>query len=447
MTECNPFELSRRLAHVEQAAWDWQERWPELAAPQDQPLQAHRALLSQQQFDEVRSELPERDPLRAPVLRWLAHLLDQRVNQQTLIQCAELRYHEEHPWTGPAGKSSTLHSSVVALVEGRAGNDWFAHLVQHAAKLSEAELGSWQRRLEVARRLGYEHLDAVELPTPAVYEIAAEVFDASDALVRALDEQLGSHDPGRISRLLALGAHEVPLTFPAHLNARTVADWFRDTALLQDVKLRTFRWPNPLGGSSYALALDRFGHHLRLALAPRHQPFVIAADPLGLEAHAHGWLFASLLDNQSFQRRHLEASPAQQADVRRAIARLGLVELRLRAFKVLLRRLLLDVDHRQRASELEALSARWAGVPLPRPLLAVVPRLQASDPQRLCAIGMATVRAAELVESHNDDWFRNPRAVDQLRSESDLPPKLLVAEEQVRAGLKQYIARLEKQLQ
>jgi hypothetical protein len=47
---------------------------------------------------------------------------------------------------------------------------------------------------------------------------------------------------------------------------------------------------------------------------------------------------------------------------------------------------------------------------------------------------LASVRARELTESHDEDWFRNPRAVDQLRSEAALPPQCETSPDDLRAG-------------
>src|SRR5690606_10796759 len=85
------------------------------------------------------------------------------------------------------------------------------------------------------------------------------------------------------------------LTFPTHLSPPTLGDWFRETRLLEAVRLRPFGWPKPLAASSFGVALDRFGSAWQRALAPRDQPFVVACDPLGLNESTTGWLFAGLL--------------------------------------------------------------------------------------------------------------------------------------------------------
>jgi hypothetical protein len=60
--------------------------------------------------------------------------------------------------------------------------------------------------------------------------------------------------------------------------------------------------------------------------------------------------------------------------------------------------------------------------------------LHLDDGQRFAGLLLAPLRARELTESHDEDWFRNPRGVDQLRSEAALPPQCEVSPEELRAG-------------
>src|SRR5690606_31471232 len=127
-----------------------------------------------------------------PLLRWLSHLTELRVNQHSHLQCAQLRYHELHPLHVPPRTPTTLHDSVCWLVHDRRDAPWLTHLVQHASKLSAAQTLLWQRRMEVARRLGYSDIDAVELPSADVYALAEWVFEATDALLLQSVEQLAA---------------------------------------------------------------------------------------------------------------------------------------------------------------------------------------------------------------------------------------------------------------
>jgi len=59
-------------------------------------------------------------------------------------------------------------------------------------------------------------------------------------------------------------------------------------------------------------------------------------------------------------------------------------------------------------------------------------RLRNDDAQRFLAVALAARRFTSLVEDHDEDWFRNPRAIERLRSEAQLPPRVSVDAEGVR---------------
>jgi hypothetical protein len=45
------------------------------------------------------------------------------------------------------------------------------------------------------------------------------------------------------------------------------------------------------------------------------------------------------------------------------------------------------------------------------------------DTQRFAGLLLAFERHQKLVQAHDEDWFKNPRASDQLLSEAALPPQ------------------------
>jgi hypothetical protein len=56
------------------------------------------------------------------------------------------------------------------------------------------------------------------------------------------------------------------------------------------------------------------------------------------------------------------------------------------------------------------------------------------DAQRLAGVFLAATRAAQLAEEHDEDWFRNPRAIEQLRAEARVPPATTCTTDSLRAG-------------
>jgi hypothetical protein len=434
MLNADPIELSRSIERAEDHMCEWHDRLTELALPGDTPLQPFRSLLSQDAHDEIREMLPEGDPLRPHLLRWQAHLLEQRVNAGMYIECAQNLYHEIHPLVEPERAQLTLDQLKRRLLSDVRRTHWLAQLGRCSGKLAAAQQLLWQRRAEVYRRLKGPSLDEAELPTSEVYDIARWVLQRTQPLVE--------RQPGLIASL-ERGLTNPSLTFPAHLGAAAFVDWFRETRLLEEAKLRSFTWPQPVCAGSFAIALERFGAELFRSFAPKSQPFVIAHEPMRLRDRTVGFLFARLLTNAAFQRRHLSAAPERAREIRRVWANVTVHELRLRAVRVWVREAL-QLPSKERAKAFEVLGEVVWGEPIHPNLIAVMPAVRADDGQKFCAIALAHSLNQELTDRHNEDWFRNPRAEEELRSMADLPPGSQADPTQVRAALGSYIDELEQ---
>ncbi len=76
--------------------------------------------------------------------------------------------------------------------------------------------------------------------------------------------------------------------------------------------------------------------------------------------------------------------------------------------------------------------------------MAVLPRVRPDDGQRLCALGLAHNLDEEFTTRHNEDWFRNPRAEEELRAIADKPPEVQADPAVVRTGLGRYLDELER---
>jgi hypothetical protein len=434
MLNVDPIELSRSLGRAEDSANAWHDRLTEIVLPGDLPLQSERALLCQDGYDQIREALHESDPLRPHLLRWVAHLLEQRVNAAMYVECAELTYHEIHKLVEPERVELTVDQLKRLLLSDKRRKEWLQQLSARASRLSQAQQLLWQRRVEVYRRLKGPSLDEAELPMAGVYELANWVLERTQPLVERAPSFLVS---------LERGLSNPALTFPAHLSAAPFVDWFRETRLLEEPKLRPFSFPPLVNAGSFGIALERFGAELFRSFAPKSQPFVIAYDPLRLNEWTAGFLFARLLTNSSFQRRHLGSAPSSARDVTRVWAQIALHEVRLRAVRVLVRQAL-QLFTKDRAAAFEALGEKTWGEPLGGNLLAVLPNVRAHDAQRLCAIGLAHALNEDFTDRHNEDWYRNPRAEEELRSIAGRPPETQANPDVVRAALGRYLDEIEK---
>jgi hypothetical protein len=137
---------------------------------------------------------------------------------------------------------------------------------------------------------------------------------------------------------------------------------------------------------------------------------------------------ASLLLAPAFLRRGLGLTDAEAARARRQQGLVALVALRLEAARVLLMQPALRGDGGAVHQEAEELTRRALGAPVPAGLALALPRLRPTAPARLLSFGLAAADALRLRDQHDEDWFRNPRAVLALRDRLDRAPEPAVSE-------------------
>ncbi len=433
----DPIALDQTLSRIADDVYDWEGALREAPEEAIDPFPLHRSKLTRTHFREL-CELPEDDPLRLSFLRWTYALMERRINAAWLTRAATQRHADLHPVAGGGNGKATLHDMVTNLLSSppqRAA--WWKVLSQHGAGLSQTEATLWLRRQAIARELDLESPDEFELPNSDVVELARAALDECLPL---LEEYSGSIEAWLESSL----GQDKASAFPARLNEAQLSDWFREERLLEDLRLRSWTLPQRLGPASFLRALDELGREFCHAAAPTTQPFVIAHDPYRLSDWSHGACFASLLLNPSFVERHLQLPPKNQRETLRGLAVAALLEWARRALKVCLR----PVALRSAAQTTEAYRDGMHhafGLEVAGELTHVVLPLSPADPQAFAGMALGFSRAQELTEQHDDDWFRNPRAVEQLRSEAQIPPATQVDAETLKsahAALRQSLAAL-----
>jgi len=72
------------------------------------------------------------------------------------------------------------------------------------------------------------------------------------------------------------------------------------------------------------------------------------------------------------------------------------------------------------------------------------PRL--GDAQRLAGVLLAAARSEQLAEEHDEDWYRNPRALEELRAAARQPPSTTCTTEALEAGAHALTAALAARL-
>jgi hypothetical protein len=125
----------------------------------------------------------------------------------------------------------------------------------------------------------------------------------------------------------------------------------------------------------------------------------------------------------------------------RALGRAALIDARLAALRVTLRAPALAGRHAMREAY-EAGSHRAVGVALPRGAAGALVRLHPDDAQRFAGLLLAATQAASLRDVHDEDWYRNPRAVEELRDRARLSPEPRTDEELLDRGARELAATL-----
>ncbi|MBK7585191.1 MAG: hypothetical protein IPI67_34010 [Myxococcales bacterium] len=413
--ELDLLRLDRQLGRAVVDWARWRRRLRRGAALEQDPFATY-AFISRLGYESVR-DLPEHDPLRAPMLRWLYRLVDDRANLSGLVAVASARAVDRHPVDSPEHATLTLAEILQRVLRDRdvpRSAEWLARYLELAGGVAELERRISERRSQIAEQLKLEP-DEVELPTGGLYEVAEHWLAATDD--RASEFQTsGLHAYVELS--LGLDA---PDGWPARLSAESLAGLFRDTRLLQGLPLEPGPLPAALAPASFARALSRLGAAFADALAPRDQPFVVAHDAFGLRRLAHGALLGGLVIERAFLTRALGLGSARAADAQRVMARVILLETRARALRLLLRRAA-QRGERAHRTEFEELTARVLSFPLRSDLAGAVFVPRRDEGQRFAAPLLAASHTRALIEDHERDWYRNPRAVEQLRAEASLPP-------------------------
>lgn len=380
------------------------------------PFLSRRLLTTRTAFQAV-SALPANDPLRQPLRRWIYALAEYRIDREAMIRVWHERYVEERVVSEPVrAKLSLARMMSGVLSEPRRSRAWADSFVRASAPLSVAVSVLWERRREVASRMGLSGPDEMEAPGTDAARAARAFLDATSDVMAELVAEGGTT---WLELGLGAGAAE---SFSAHLLPRTILDFFRETDLFRSIELDPGPLPAALAPASFVRALLRVGAAWVDAMAPRDQPFVVAHEPYGLRRRTMGALFGLLPAVPSFARRGLGVDASRVAAHVRALSGVWLVGARLAALRVLLRAPALEGRRALRASYEEEVQ-RTLLVHVPGDAAGALVRLHTDDIQRFAGLLLGVSLLERLKVEHDEDWYRNPRAVEQLRDDARLSPE------------------------
>jgi hypothetical protein len=424
--ELDLVRLDRQL-RTDASVWRrWRRRLPQGVTEVDDPF-VRMPSVTRQTFLAVRDR-PEHDPLRAPISRWLQRLLDDKANRVVITRESAARALLLHPIDVPERASLSLSAMLErALSDGPRRRAWLACFLERGGQAAELARLHAERRAEVVHRLGQGSSLESTAPCENVEELAR-------AWLGRTDDAFSDYRSSDFAELIELGlALEASGSAPARLSADVLAGLFRGTRLFDGLRLDLGQLPPALAPASFLRALARLGAAFADAAAPRDQPFSIAHDPFGLERFTRGALFASLPLSPPFAKRALGVSGGRARDHARALARSLLIETRARALRVVLRAPAFE-GARSFGIAFEELTERSFGARLGPEHAGLLLRLAADDAQRFVGWLLAASKANALTEAHDEDWFRNPRASEQLRAEAALPPAVVASPEALEAG-------------
>jgi hypothetical protein len=380
-------------------------------------------------------ELRGKDALAGALERWLLRIREQAELGARRAQLGQAHRVTLHAVVEPE-KTELPLSEIFnrSLARPRERGAYLRSYFASSAELAELVTRLWEERQMFAERLKAP-LDSFEVVSAALLPSARSFLTDTQAAY----ETLAVHDPERfLSAALAESAHQ---GWPARLSPRSVTELL-DRLWLDGLRVRPFALPQARGGSSFLLALAQLGRALSDAASALRAPFVLARDVFDLRRNEVGALLGSLPVSWAFATKQLGLGSSNTTDHVRALARALLVEARVAAFRVLLRELLAGGPGAVRR-DLAELSHTALGFELPHEVVGAFIRVRPRDSQRFAGILLAASRHEALVQTHDDDWFRNPRAIRELRAELGEPAPGETSEDALSAGARALRARLE----
>jgi hypothetical protein len=361
-------------------------------------------------------------PLRDALRQWVVALTQARIGAPAEVAWAraaavvtgdvagERRVSWRDAWRGVVAAPGAAEARVFLAAAASSGE-----------ALATAARARASRRLEVARRFGFEHPWTALVPgfqPEALRSAARRLLDATEMISEEVWRPVWRDaGPGAAVTLHGAVARDAGEGWPAHLTPRWLEESFAPGAT-RGLVVEMGELPPARGGSSFARALQVFGYAVRLGAGSR-MPFALAREPGFVAAHRFGFAFAALTAGPVWQSRVLGLGRRVAVAQARILARTALVDARVGAA-----RLLLGDDAAFAPQDLfDELGPRLFGGPLDGSLRGAWPSAHPDEPARFVALLQARAMSTGLREQFDVDWFRNPRAWEHLRALAASPAR------------------------
>jgi hypothetical protein len=432
--ELSPFELDREVARAAPRA---RAAYRALRAGREVTLTLPEVLRDPETVERVASD--ERDPIAQPLVRWLYWL--ELMARALPREGARLRSYqrERHALDTPLSGHFTWRELLGhALRDAGRRPRLLDVLLERGDDLRDALSRLYEVRAEWPRFAGRTRAE-LELPHTGVAALASGLLERSG-------DALGSLPLRSLGDVLEVGlAHGADDGWPRQLSLRSLHQLLGESDWLSGLRIDPGALPATLAPASFARGLLRLGAAWSDALAPASQPFVIAHDAFGLARATHGALFAGLLTSPVFLKRALGLGGSRATVHAHALSASALLFTRQLALRVLLDEPAL-AGSRALLEAHQELATRALGFELPPSSAGLLFRPRLGDAQRFCGMLLAAERARVLRDEHDDDWFRNPRAIEQLRAEARLAPSAIADEAELERGMAALVSELSSKL-
>jgi len=420
--ELSPFELDRELARVVPRA---RAAYRTLRAGREVTLTVPEVLKDPETLDRLAND--KSDPIAAPLVRHLYWL--ELMRHALPLEGERVRRYrgERHALDKPLSGHFTWRELLGHTLRDAARRPALLEvLFERGDALRDAGSRLFALRAELPSFGGRSRAE-LELPHPDIVEHARRFLnDSADAY--------GSLELRDVASVLDRSlAHQAADGWPRQMSLRSLNDLLGSPDWLSGLRLNVGDFPAPLSAASFVRSLLRLGAAWNDALAPAGQPHALAHDPFGLARATHGALFASVPLGPSFLRRQLGLGKERAVGHARALSQSALIFARLLSLRVLLAEPALNGPSALREAFSEQ-GAKALGFEPPPNAAGLFCRPRLGDAQRLAGVFLAAALAEQLAAEHDEDWFRNPRAIEQLRAETRVAPATTCTTESLDAG-------------
>ena len=432
--ELSPFELDRELSRVVPRA---RAAYRALRGGREVTLHVPDVLQDAETLERVATD--KSDPIAPALLRFL-YWLD--LMRRALPREGERvrRYRaERHAIDRPLSGHFTWRQLLGhALRDPARRPELLDVLIERGNALRDAGSRLFELRAEQPR-FGGRARAALELPHPEPAEQARRWLDASADAFDSLELR-------SLSAVIECGlAPEAADGWPRQLSLRSLHDLLGSPDWLSGLRVDVGELPATLSASSFLRGLLRLGAAWHDALASDSLPFSLAHDPFGLRRAQHGALLAGIAISPAFLRRQLGLGKERALGHARALSRSTLLHSRLLALRVLTGEAALAGPGALREAFAEQ-APRALRFELPEAAAGLFFRPRLGDAQRFAGLLLAAEQRQKLADEHDEDWFRNPRAIEQLRAETRSSPPTTCSSEQLEAGRRALSSELSPRL-